>query len=178
MTRAFVAVGSNIDPEENVRTAIRLLSLRTRVTGISTVYLTRPEGRPEQPQFYNLIVEIETDLTPEEVKKDLLRRIEAELGRKRTKDKYAPRTIDLDLVLYDDVIRETQELSLPDPDILERPFLAIPLGELCPDLVLPRFQVSIHDVIARVSPAGMKPMGRFTQILRKEAGYGSQNRKN
>ncbi len=178
MTHAFIAVGSNIDPEENVRKAIRLLVSRTRVLGISTAYLTEPEGRPEQPPFYNLVVEIETELPPQELKYGVLRRIEADLGRKRTEDKWAPRRIDLDLILYNDLALETEDLTLPDPQILHRPFLAIPLGELSPDLILPGFGLSIGQVKARLKPTGMKSMHKFTELLRKEVAGGAQSREN
>src|SRR3990170_4754101 len=115
MPRAFVAVGSNIDPETNVRRALLLLAREVRLLGISTFYQTKPIDRPDQPPFYNGVIEIETELPPGELKHSLLRRIERELGRVRTEDKHAPRAIDLDLLLYDDVTLEEEGLRLPDP---------------------------------------------------------------
>ncbi len=175
MARAFIAVGSNIEPEENVRKAIRELASQVRIIGISTAYLTEPEGRPEQPLFYNLVVEIETNISPRELKYKIMRKIELDLGRKRMEDKYAPRTIDLDLILYDRLVEKSEDLSLPDPQILERPFLAIPLGELSPELVLPGIGLSITQVIARLKPKGMKALKDFTERLRKEIDDGSQS---
>ncbi len=174
MVRAFVAIGSNINPEENVRRAIQNLASRVRITGTSTVYRTEPEGRPEQPFFYNLVVEIETEIPPRDLKYKILREIESDLGRKRTKDKYAPRTIDLDLILYDDLAEKSDEMILPDPQIPVRPFLAFPLGELSPDLVIPGSGLTIKEIIMKLSPSGMKPMNRFTDSLRKEISHGSE----
>ncbi len=168
MVRAFVAVGSNIEPEENVKRAIQLLALKARITGISTVYLTEPEGRPEQPSFYNLVVEVETEMGPEEFKYGILRAIENNLGRVRTEDKYAPRTIDLDLILYGDLVLRAKDLTLPDPDILRRPFLLFSLGELSSDLILPGTGFTIKQAMAGLSKAGMKRMGRFTERLKRE----------
>ncbi len=172
MVRAFVAIGSNIEPEKNIERAMRLLALKTRIIGISTVYLTEPEGRPEQPSFYNLVVEVETEMPPEEFKHRVLRTIEDDLGRIRTEDKYAPRTIDLDLILYDDLALQAENLILPDPEILRRPFLAFPLGELSPDLILPGTALTIGQVAAGLSQAQMKPMGDFTRLLKKEVTRG------
>ncbi len=174
MVRAFVAVGSNIEPEENVKRAIQLLALKTRIIGISTVYLTEPEGRPEQPPFYNLVVEVQTEMPPEDLKYRVLRVIEKELGRIRTEDKYASSTIDLDLILYDDLALQGEDLTLPDPEILRRPFLAFPLSELSPDLVLPGTALTLEQVLAGLPQARMKPMDGFTKLLKKEASNGGK----
>ncbi len=167
MTRAFVSVGSNIEPEKNVRSALRLLNEQVTVRQISTVFLTEPVGPAGQPPYYNCVLDAETDLAPADLKQNVFRRIEQALGRARTGDKYAPRTIDLDLLLYDDVVMETGELVLPDPDILRRPFLAVMLRELAPDLVMPGTGVKISDVATR-SPGAMKPLEGYTNLLRKE----------
>ncbi len=165
MARVFVGIGSNIEPERNVREAVRRLGEAVRVTGVSTFYRTEPEGRPEQPAFYNGVVEIETDLPPEELKQTVLRRIEADLGRVRSEDKYAPRTIDLDIVIYD---RE-----LCDPLVWERAFLAVPLCELVPDLVL-RSGKRICDIAESLPRYGMEPLPEYTQQLREEVCRGHQ----
>jgi 2-amino-4-hydroxy-6-hydroxymethyldihydropteridine diphosphokinase len=97
-------MGSNIDPATNLEKALQLLKRETRVTNLSTVYQTDPEGRPEQPRYYNCAVEIETSLPPRELKFRVLRGIEQELGRTRSKDRFAARTIDLDLLVYDEIV--------------------------------------------------------------------------
>ncbi len=116
--RAFVAVGSNIEPARKVREALRLLAARMRVVGVSTVYRTKALERPEQEDYYNCVVEVETDAPPLALRSGALRRIEAALGRKRSGDRFAPRTIDLDLIAYEGVEMKTESLTLPDPEIL------------------------------------------------------------
>jgi 2-amino-4-hydroxy-6-hydroxymethyldihydropteridine diphosphokinase len=170
MARAFIGIGSNVEPEKNVKAAVRSLAQQTRLTGMSMVYRTNALGHPEQPDFYNCVVEIETDIPPQQVKHDLLRPIEDALGRNRTEDKYAPRTIDLDLIVYGDIAINTADLHLPDPEIMERPFLAVPLFELAPEMSLPGFNLRIHEIAARLPQSGMSPLEEYSTVLRNEFG--------
>lgn len=135
--RAFIAVGSNVAPEENIPEAFGQLRNHARVIACSTFYRTPPLNRPEQPAFINGVWEIETGLLPRAMKFDLLRPIEARLGRVRSKDKYAPRPIDLDILLYGAWVMDEEDLRIPDPDIYSRAFLAWPLYELAPNTILP-----------------------------------------
>src|SRR6516162_3229307 len=139
MARAFIGVGSNIGPEHNIRDALRRLAQSSHLASISTFYRTPAIGRPEAPDFYNGVVAIETDLPPVILKRTTLRGIETALSRHWSADKYAARTIDLDLLLYGDSVLSNDELTLPDPDILARAFIAVPLHEIAPDLILPGF---------------------------------------
>ncbi len=168
MPKAFLGLGSNIDPDVNIRKALELLCSHAEITGISTVYLTPAEDRPEQPSYYNCVVEVETDMPPVEFRLSVLRKIENALGRKRTEDKFASRTIDLDLILYNDVVMADEELTLPDPQILRRAFIAIPLHELSPGLRLPGSGLYVEDIAASMSDRGMKPLKDYTDNLRKE----------
>jgi 2-amino-4-hydroxy-6-hydroxymethyldihydropteridine diphosphokinase len=127
--RAYVGVGSNIEPEHNIRAALRLLEQHVRVAGVSTFYRTEPLGRPSDPDFINGVVAIETGLGAHELRSTVLRRIERELGRQRVPDANAPRTIDLDLLVYDG--------EPLDPNVELRAFVAWPLVELDPALALP-----------------------------------------
>jgi len=170
--RAFVAVGSNIDPSKNSVEAVRLLAREARIIGISEVYLTEPLGLVDQPPFYNFVVEVETDMTPRELKNKVLRTIERILGRKRTGDKNAPRTIDLDLILYDDLRVEEDGLVLPDPEILDRPFLAIPMSELAPGLIIPGTERTTGQIASTLGRDGMTPVTGFAATLRKEIEHG------
>jgi 2-amino-4-hydroxy-6-hydroxymethyldihydropteridine diphosphokinase len=167
MVRAFVGIGSNVAPAENVDKAIRLLSAALQVRGISTVYLTEAVGRLGQPPYYNCVVEIETDVMPAELKQQVLRRIEKDLGRIRSNDRYAARTIDLDLILYGQLVTTSGDLTLPDPDIVRRPFLAVPLLELAPDLKLPGLDLCIKEIAAALPQEAMKPLQDYTERLRK-----------
>ncbi len=157
-----------MNPEENLRTALLLLRHHATIRAVSTVYLTEPIGPPGQPPYYNCVLDLGTELQPLDFKKDVLRRIELKMGRTRSGDKYAPRPIDLDLIIYGEVVLATGELVLPDPDILRRPFLAASLEELAPDLVLPGSGIRISDAARRLSRQGMTPLGHYTERLRKD----------
>jgi len=125
----FVAVGSNIEPEENIPAALTVLMKSTRVLASSTFYRTEAVGPLHQPDFVNGVWQIDTALAASEVKKRLLLPIERKLGRERTNDQFAPRTIDLDLVLYDDRVIDDGCMRLPHPD-LKRTFVCMPVMEL------------------------------------------------
>ncbi len=168
MARAFVAVGSNINAPANVRAALRALAERVTVSRISTVYQTEPEGRPEQPLFYNCVIEIETEIPPLELKSRVLRPIEEALGRQRTSDKYAPRTIDLDLIIYDDLVLKSSDLVLPDPEISSRFFLAVPLSELAPSLTLPGTTLRVSRAAAAFARNKAQPLKPYTALLRRD----------
>lgn len=171
MTRAFVGVGSNIDPAENVREALGLLAKEMRVVAVSTVYETEPEERPEQPLYYNCVVEVETEAPPLELKHSL-RVIEERLGRQRSADRYAARAIDLDLLIYDDLVMRTAELTLPDPDVARRPYLAAGLSELAPTLALPGTDLTMAALAEKLPRRGMRPLDEYTAALRREVAHG------
>lgn len=171
MTRAFISIGSNIDPAYNVQEAIRRLCSVERIIDISTVYRTPAEGRPEQPPYYNCVVTVETSKPPTGLKFLVLRRIEQELGRTRGADKFASRTIDLDLIWYDNLVMTGPDLILPDPQIPERPFLAVPLCEVAPDLVFPQSSMRICDVTARMRREVLEPLKDYTDQLQGEFVY-------
>jgi 2-amino-4-hydroxy-6-hydroxymethyldihydropteridine diphosphokinase len=173
MTTAFVGVGSNLSPEANIPAAQRRLAERVRVTGVSTFYRTPPVGAPGTPPFVNGVWRIETELGPRALKGEVLRTIEAELGRRRTEDRYAPRPIDLDVLVHGDAVLDEEGLRVPDPDVRRRPFVAFPLWELAPDLVLPDDGRRLAEVVAGMSREGMEPLGELTRLLRVEVKHGS-----
>ena len=164
----YIGIGSNVDPERNIIAALRLLKERVRVIAVSSFYLTEPLGSPGAPRFYNGAIKIETDTNPRELKFGVLRHIEKTLGRTRTEDRYAPRTIDLDILLYGDLVAREPDLMIPDPDIPVRPFLAVPLLELQTDLVLPDSGRRLKDVVDLLPAGSLKPLTEFTRNLREE----------
>lgn len=167
---AYLSVGSNIEPERNVPAALEMLMALAQVTGISTFYRTRALNRPELPPFVNGVWRVITTTAPRALKYNVLREIEAALGRMRSGDPWGSRTMDLDILLYDDMEIREEGLILPDPDILERPFLAIPLVELDPEIRLPGHTEPLRaHPIARLSE-GMEPLLELTQLLRGKAG--------
>jgi 2-amino-4-hydroxy-6-hydroxymethyldihydropteridine diphosphokinase len=133
VTRAYVGVGSNLgDRERTIRAAIDALP---GVVAVSALRETEPVGPVEQPSFLNGAVALETELSPRELL-DVLLAVERRLGRER-RERWGPRTIDLDLLLYGDRSLDEPGLSLPHPRLHERRFALEPLAELDPELEIP-----------------------------------------
>lgn len=147
MTKVYLGLGSNVgDREHQLKEALRLLDAQQsiKVTRVSSLYETAPVGYVEQPDFLNLCAEIETDLTPQAVLKNGLD-IEQQLHRVR-KERWGPRTLDIDILLYGNKIIEDQDLSIPHPRMAERAFVLIPLQEIAPEAINPRTQTKIKDI--------------------------------
>jgi 2-amino-4-hydroxy-6-hydroxymethyldihydropteridine diphosphokinase len=172
MTEVYIGIGSNIDPERHVAAALRLLSEKVRITALSTFYRTAPLGSPGSPAFYNGAAGIRTDIAARELKLGVLRPIEESLGRRRGPDRNAPRPIDLDILWYGAAAVDEPDLVIPDPDILARAFVAIPLHELAPGLVMPGSGLRLADVVRALPAGGMEPLESFTRMLRKEFDHG------
>ncbi|MCL4302684.1 MAG: 2-amino-4-hydroxy-6-hydroxymethyldihydropteridine diphosphokinase [Anaerolineae bacterium] len=143
---AYLSLGSNINAEANLRAALELLATQTRLLAVSSVWETRPVGLAEQPNFLNAAAIIETELTAEELKREVLAAIEQRLGRVRQADKNAPRPIDLDLMLFNQEIFELGPRHIPDPEVVERPFVAIPLAEIAPDYKHPERNQTLSEI--------------------------------
>jgi 2-amino-4-hydroxy-6-hydroxymethyldihydropteridine diphosphokinase len=177
MARAFLGVGSNIRPEESIGGALESLGRVSAITltGISTFYRTAalpdPRSSPDEagrrdPDFLNGVLEISTSLTPEELE-SVLARVEIELGRERTGNKWAPRVMDLDLLVF--LHEESEEDATPwptHPDVLSRGFVAFPLLELAFELVLPGHDQPLQEVVALLEGPGGIPDVRLTARLR------------
>lgn len=168
MAKVFVGVGSNIDPEKNIIATIKLLKASVTIIGLSTFFRTPPFGDPGAPDFINGEVMIETDIAPINLKFDVLRGIENSLGRVRTEKKCSPRTIDLDIMVYGNAIFNEPNLVIPDPEIFTRAFIATPIAELDPDLIVPGSDKCISDIAELLGTDNMCPLEIFTAALRKE----------
>ncbi len=166
----FVGIGSNIEPESNISQALKRLSFVTTVEGLSTFYRTAALMHPELPPFLNGVVRVRTGLEPRRFKSDVLRAIETALGRTRGEDAYVSRTIDLDILLFDSEIIDEPGLRIPDPDIRERPFVAIPLLELVPELILPDTGEEVRELPCARRTEGMIPAFEFTTAMRERFG--------
>jgi 2-amino-4-hydroxy-6-hydroxymethyldihydropteridine diphosphokinase len=133
---AYIGLGSNLgDREKNIEKAINLLKKteKTKVNKASSLYETEPQGYEKQNKFLNGALELETSLSPFELLK-ALQGIEKKLGRRRV-IKWGPRTIDLDILLYDDLEIDEKDLKIPHPEMLKRTFVLVPLKEIAPHLV-------------------------------------------
>ncbi len=166
LRRAFVAVGSNIEPEVHVIAALDALLERVSVVAVSTFYQTRPVGVEGQDDYRNGVWAIDTELTPRALKFDVLRPIEALQGRVRTGERYCPRTLDLDIALFGECVVDEEDLQIPDPEIRSRPFVAAPLLELAPDLQLPDTHTPLREIEAAHRMEGLIPDEPLTRALR------------
>ena len=148
MVQAYLGLGSNIgDRKQQLLKAIDLIGniKGIKVTKQSSIYETAPIGYTDQPNFLNLCLEIETELSPQQLLKHCLD-IEQQLHRVR-EIRWGPRTLDIDILLYSDNIIETDNLSVPHPRMQERAFVLIPLNDIASDKKDPRLNQKIHDLV-------------------------------
>jgi len=163
---AYIAVASNIDPRTNILQALDLLMERVRVAATSTFYQTPAINRPEQPAYLDGVWQIETPVPPHDLKFNILRDIEDRLGRTRTSDKYAARTIDLDILLYGNMILDDVDCRIPAPEIRDRPFLVACLLELDPELVLPDTREQLESLVKPHEMRALLPDAELTARVR------------
>ncbi len=153
--QAFVALGANLgDPAQQVRQGLADLAHlpQTRLMRHSCLYRSKPMGYLQQPDFINAVAALQTKLTP---RKLLDRLLEIETRHGRTRDfKNAPRTLDLDLLLYDGLVMHAPGLSLPHPRMGERAFVLAPLAEIAPDYPIPG-QGTVRSCLAKVDSSGI-----------------------
>lgn len=152
----YVGLGANLgDREATLLHAAERLGALGMVKAVSPVYETAPVGFADQPAYLNAVASLRTQLEPDDLMSELLQ-IEHDLGRVRTFPN-APRTIDLDLLFYDDAVIVRPRLIVPHPRLHERAFVLMPLADIAPNLVHPHLGVSVGDLLQRVgSIAGMR----------------------
>ena len=145
-SKVFIALGSNIgNLEENLNKAIEKLNSFGQVKCVSSFYKTKPQGFLEQPDFLNGVCLLETDLPPQDLLKKL-KTLEQELGRKET-FKDGPRLIDLDIIYYDDIILNTENLTIPHPRAHLRLFVMQGMLEIAPKQLHPILKISTEKII-------------------------------
>ena len=154
----FITLGSNIEPAANLARALDHLTRELQVEAVSGVWESEPYGAPGTPRFCNAAVRITSALPPAGLKR-LLRRIEGDLGRRRDGRRNAPRTIDLDIALVGDLVIDDPRagLRIPDPDIRERAYLALPLAEVGPEVPHPETGEPLADIAARLDGGPDRP---------------------
>ena len=147
MATAYIGIGSNLgNRQENCLRAIELLEKEGIVIKKrSSMHETEPWGVKDQPRFINMAIEIETGLKPEELLRTL-KNVERELGREES-FKWGPRSIDLDILLFDDLILKEDDLEIPHPLMHERDFVLKPLCEIAPDRIHPVLKKKICDLV-------------------------------
>ena len=149
--KVYLSIGSNIgEKESNIASSIAMLGSYIEISNIrsSSFYETDPLYNENQPAFLNLVLEIETILTPFQLL-DKISEIEKMLGRDKKREKNQPRTIDIDIVIFKNSFIDTPELKIPHPGALLRNFVLIPLAELIPDEFFPKTNVKIVDLLKK-----------------------------
>jgi 2-amino-4-hydroxy-6-hydroxymethyldihydropteridine diphosphokinase len=145
-TIAYLSLGSNIgNREAHLREAERQLQSVGRITAVSSYYETEPVDFTDQPWFLNCAVALETNLEPAELMKSILE-IERAMGRERLQKK-GPRIIDIDILLFSDIVLDSEEVTIPHPAMHERRFVLSPLAEIAPDTSHPKLNKTIPELL-------------------------------
>jgi 2-amino-4-hydroxy-6-hydroxymethyldihydropteridine diphosphokinase len=139
MIKVYIAIGSNLEQPvaqaENAIKALKTLPKSTFLTA-SSLYSSTPMGPQDQPDYINAVAAVETELTPLELL-DRTQAIEQKQGRVRKADRWGPRTLDLDILLYGDTVIDSERLTIPHYGMKQREFVLYPLAEIAPSLQLP-----------------------------------------
>ena len=170
LTRVLVAAGSNVDPARNLRTALDVLQRHFAPMRVSRAYSNAAVGF-EGDDFINLVLRFETDCSLEAVI-ERLQEAEAACGRERHAPKWAPRAMDLDILLYGDEVRDEPGLKLPRPDLLRRPYMLGPAAEIAPEVRHPTQHESLGALWRRMQAGqshAMSPVDIDWQPGRTEA---------
>lgn len=149
MAKVFLGLGSNLgDRLQYLKSATKLLTKlkQTRITKHSSIYETEPVGIQNLPFFLNMVLELQSELSPDYILK-MAKKIEHDMGRDISKRMQA-REIDIDILYYNSDVIQTEELIIPHPKIVERRFVLIPLQEIAPDFLDPKYNISINQLLA------------------------------
>ncbi len=155
--KAFIGIGSNIG--DKIKNCLRAIYMIDRMNGCSVIkrsafYKTEPVGYRNQSWFVNCVIKIDTSYEPYKLLKKL-QRIEYMMGRKR-QIRWGPRIIDLDILLFEDIVIDTEELKIPHPLMHERRFVLVPMSQIEPDLVHPVLNKKIKEILELVPEEGQK----------------------
>ena len=147
MNRTYLLIGGNVGNRlENMEKAAELIGAKAgEISKRSAMYETEAWGKSDQPAFLNQVLRVQTDLEPQALLETILD-IEQEMGRMR-QEKYGPRTIDIDILLYNDMVLESDELSIPHPQLHMRRFALTPLAEIAASVIHPTFKKSIDELL-------------------------------
>ncbi|MGE3062677.1 MAG: 2-amino-4-hydroxy-6-hydroxymethyldihydropteridine diphosphokinase [bacterium] len=148
--KIILCLGSNLeDRHKNIKTSIALLKRhKIKITGYSSLYETDPVGFENQPKFYNMAVTVSTDLSPEQLL-SAVKRIESLMGRREAK-RFHPRLIDIDILIYNDIIVEVENLSIPHKRLLERHFALKLLMDIDENMPIPGSGMTVKEAYEKV----------------------------
>lgn len=148
MATVYLSLGSNLgDRVQNLKEAIKRIERSDKISikKISSVYETDPVGYENQPWFLNLVLQVDTSLAPCPLLEQLLS-IEEQMGRKRG-EKWGSRNIDVDVLFYDDLIVDSDDLTIPHPRMHERRFVLVPLAQIAPRLFHPFLKKNVRELL-------------------------------
>jgi GTP cyclohydrolase I len=176
MARVVIGLGSNIDPDKNVRLAVRLLGRCEgwRLEAVSPIYAAEAVGA-DGPDFLNAAVLVDTNLEPAELRRRL-RSIEERMGRVRTADKFAPRPIDLDVLLFEGFEGVVDGTAIPDPGLVELAYLAVPAADLVPEWEYPGSGRILRDLAESIDREGLELMSHEIAPTGETRRYASEDR--
>jgi 2-amino-4-hydroxy-6-hydroxymethyldihydropteridine diphosphokinase len=158
----YLGLGSNLgNRRDNLERALDMLGQRLTLEVKSAIYETEPEDFPDQPLFLNMVCQVRTTLAPEALLA-LTRGIEIKIGRVSGRPS-GPRVIDIDILLYADMILETPDLKIPHPRMDKRAFVLVPLNQIAPDLIPPGQTRSVQQLLADLEN-GVQGVFRFAEI--------------
>lgn len=156
MSTVYLGLGANLgNRQENLRMALRGLTRMARLEAVSSLYETEPLGGPEQPPFYNAACRIDTGLEPRPLLR-FLQTLEREIGRRPAAAPWAPRPIDLDILLYEERVLVEEGLVIPHPRLAERAFMLAPLAEIAAEVRHAVLGKTMGELLAAVGEQGVR----------------------
>ena len=162
MATAYIGLGSNLaDPAKQIQLAVDAIAAvaQSRISALSSLYFSRPMGPQDQPDYMNAVLALDTELAPIALL-DALQAIEQRAGRVRKGNRWGPRILDLDILLYDAQVIDSERLIIPHYGMTEREFVLLPLAEIAPQLSLPSGEL-VSDLSKAIATNGLKIYGKL-----------------
>ncbi len=161
--QVYLSFGANLGSRQaNILQALQYVQTRTAIKKISSFYETNPVGYTDQPKFINITCLLETELSPTDLLR-FLKWIEKRMGRQAS-FRNAPRPIDIDILLYDELILKDLDLQIPHPRLHERAFVLVPLAEIAPDLVYPGLHITVQEMLNKIGSTGVERVDRSLKL--------------